>query len=112
MFSWGKTPETGLLAAVSLKRAVDVICAPGLCGEVALWGPLGRSLGPVGKGLSVVGGGVIRDVGEVSAQQAGVLAEGQASHIWGSRRRMSGAWEKLSPGLSQLLRLFLKLSMG
>lgn len=45
-------------------------------------------------------------------QQAGVLVEGQASHIWGSRRRMSGAWEKLSPRLSQLLQLFLKLSTG
>lgn len=62
MFSWRKTPETGLLAAVSLKRAVDVRCARGLCGEVALWGPLVRSLRPVGRGLSAVGGGVITEM--------------------------------------------------
>lgn len=48
----------------------------------------------------------------MSAQQAGVLAGGQAFHIWGSRRRASGAWEKLSPRLSQLLRLLLNLRTG
>ena len=38
------------------------------------------------------------DAGEVSAKQAGVLAEGQASHIWGSRRRASDAREGCYPG--------------
>ena len=43
-----------------------------------------------------------RDDREVSARQAGVLAAGQASHIW-------GAPEELSPRLFQLLRLPLNL---
>lgn len=37
-----KTPETGLLAAVSLKRAVDVRWAPRPGGKVAMWGRVGR----------------------------------------------------------------------
>lgn len=41
-----------------------------------------------------------------------MLAGGQASHIWGSWRRASGAWEKLSPWLSQLLRLLLNPTKG
>lgn len=53
-----------------------------------------------------------RDAGEVRAQEAGVLAGGQAFHIWVSRRRASGAWEKPSPRLSQLLRLLLNLRTG
>lgn len=36
-------------------------------------------------------------------QQAGVLAGGQASHIWGSWRRVSGAPEKLSPDSASCL---------
>lgn len=58
----GETPETGLLAAVSLKRAVDVRWAPGPWGEVAVWGPGGRTAGPVPNGLSAVGGGMITEM--------------------------------------------------
>lgn len=41
-----------------------------------------------------------------------MLAGSQAFHIWGSQRRASGAWEKLTPRLSQLLRLLLNLRTG
>lgn len=58
----GKTPEIGLLAAVSLKRAVDVRWAPGPCGVVAVLGPGGLTAGPVWKGLSAVGGGMITEM--------------------------------------------------
>lgn len=48
----------------------------------------------------------------MSAQQAKVLAGGQTSHIWGSWWRASGAWGKLSPWVSQLLRLLLNPTTG
>jgi hypothetical protein len=45
----------------------------------------------------------------VSEQLAGVVARSQASYIWGSQLRSSGAPEKVSPGLPQLLQLLVNL---
>lgn len=60
---WGKTLETGLPAAVSLKRAVEVKWAPGPCGEVAMWGLVGWSVGPVWYGPNAVGGVITEMLG-------------------------------------------------
>lgn len=51
-----------MLAAVSLKQAVDVTWAPRPCGVVVVWGLVGWSPGPVWYRPSAVGGGVIMEM--------------------------------------------------
>ena len=48
---------------MSLKRAVEVKWAPGPCGEVAMWGLVGWSVGPVWYGPNAVGGVITEMLG-------------------------------------------------